>query len=160
MFAGPNGSGKSELKQHLSPSLLGVYLNPDEMEQEIRQQGFLDLSVYRVTTTREEVLPFFNRSSLLISAGFAAEAERLGFAAGRLDFAKMEVNSYFASVAVGFLGQKLLEGRISFTFETVMSHPSKVALLDVYRTQADLNLVATKTTTPPKTTPKSMRKNS
>jgi predicted ABC-type ATPase len=32
MFAGPNGSGKSTLKSYLPLALLGVYLNPDEME--------------------------------------------------------------------------------------------------------------------------------
>jgi predicted ABC-type ATPase len=34
MFAGPNGSGKSTLKTYLPQQLLGVYLNPDEIEQE------------------------------------------------------------------------------------------------------------------------------
>lgn len=36
MFAGPNGSGKSTLKTVLPPALLGVYINPDEIEQELR----------------------------------------------------------------------------------------------------------------------------
>ena len=48
MFAGPNGSGKSTLKRYLPEKLLGVYLNPDDMEQEIRRLGFLDLSSYGV----------------------------------------------------------------------------------------------------------------
>lgn len=41
----------------------------------------------------------------------------------------MRVNSYLASVASDFLRQKLLEQKISFTLETVMSHQSKVDLL-------------------------------
>jgi len=48
MFAGPNGSGKSTLKRYLPEKLLGVYLNPDDIEQEIRRLGFLDLSSYGV----------------------------------------------------------------------------------------------------------------
>ena len=130
MFAGPNGSGKSILKSYLSKALLGVYLNPDEIEQEIRRQGFLDIASYGITTTPDEALLFFNGSSFLVSAGFGDVTKQLGFDNGRLDFAKVEVNSYFASVAVGFLRQKLLERKISFTFETVMSHPSKVELLE------------------------------
>lgn len=130
MFAGPNGPGKSELKKHLPPALLGVYLNPDEIEREIRKQGFLDLSAYGVAATDAKVLPFFDRSSFLISAGLVDQAKQLGFANGRLDFAKVAVNSYFASVAGDFLRQKLLERKVSFTFETVMSHPNKVALLE------------------------------
>lgn len=130
MFAGPNGSGKSELKKYLPPVLLGVYLNPDEVEKEIRQQGFLDVAAYGVLTDAPEVLGFFRSSSFLISAGIADAAKRLGFAGGRLDFASVAVNSYFASVAVDFLRQRLLAQKVSFTFETVMSHRSKVELLE------------------------------
>ena len=130
MFAGPNGSGKSTLKSVLPETLLGVYLNPDEMEQEIRRQGFLDFPAYGVTTTPDEVQGFFKGSSFLISEGFGEDAKQICFANGRLDFRKVAVNSYFTSVACDFLRQKLLEQKISFTFETVMSHQSKVDLLE------------------------------
>ena len=130
MFAGPNGSGKSLLKSYLSKELLGVYLNPDEIEQEIREQGFLDFAADGVTATADEALAFFKGSSFLISAGFGDAAKRLEFTNDRLDFTKVEVNSYFASVACDFLRQKLLEQKVSFTFETVMSHPNKVELLE------------------------------
>ena len=36
VFAGPNGSGKSVLKSYLPEPLLGVYLNPDEIEAEVK----------------------------------------------------------------------------------------------------------------------------
>jgi predicted ABC-type ATPase len=130
MFAGPNGSGKSTLKTVLPEELLGVYLNPDEIEREIHRQRFLEFSVYGVTTTENEVLAFFRDSSFLISEGFGETAKEIGFANGRLDFRKVEVNSYFASVAGDFLRNKLLEQRTSFTFETVMSHHSKVVFLE------------------------------
>ena len=55
MFAGPNGSGKSVLKSYLSPKLLGVYLNPDEIQRDIELSGFLDLSVFGVSAPEEEV---------------------------------------------------------------------------------------------------------
>ncbi len=130
MFAGPNGSGKSTLKSVLPLELLGVYLNPDEIEQEIRRQGFLDVSAYGVTATAEEVLPFMRSSGLLISAGHSDATQRLGFERGRLGFANVEVNAYFASVVVDFLRKKLLKQGTSFTFETVMSHCGKVELLE------------------------------
>jgi predicted ABC-type ATPase len=34
MFAGPNGSGKSTIKSVIDASLLGFYINPDEIEKE------------------------------------------------------------------------------------------------------------------------------
>jgi predicted ABC-type ATPase len=129
MFAGPNGSGKSTLKSYLSVKLLGIYLNPDEIEQEIRKQGFLDFALYEVNTTADEVLQFFNTSKFLQQARLLDATRLLTFTEGRLDFAKLEVNSYLASVAGDFLRQKLLAQKLSFTFETVMSHPSKVDIL-------------------------------
>jgi predicted ABC-type ATPase len=128
MFAGPNGSGKSTLKSVLPEVLLGVYLNPDEIEQEIRQHGFLDVNQYGVKTTEAEVIGFFKRSDFLASTGEGRAVEQLSFANGRLSFGA--VNSYFASVTADFLRQKLLEQRATFTFETVMSHPGKVVLLE------------------------------
>ena len=40
------------------------------------------------------------------------------------------MDSYLASVIADFLRGRLLESQRTFTFETVMSHPGKVALLE------------------------------
>ena len=59
----------------------------------------------------------------------ADEASCLRFTDGRLDFHEVIVNAYFASVTADFLRRKLMQSGISFSFETVMSSPDKVALL-------------------------------
>ena len=100
----------------MPPELLGVYLNPDEIEKEIRDRDFLDLRAYGVETTREEILPFFANSTLLANAGLDDEAECLRFSDGKLSFFEVIVNAYFASVAADFIRQKLLEKRVSFSF--------------------------------------------
>jgi hypothetical protein len=82
MFAGPNASGKCTIKGVVPPELLGVYLNPDEIEKEIRDRDFLDLRAYGVETTRAEILPFFANSTLLLNAGLDDEAECLRFSDG------------------------------------------------------------------------------
>ena len=123
MFAGPNGSGKSELKSYLPTSLLGVYLNPDEIEADVKMRGSLDLKIFGVETTAENVLPLFTGSEFLIRQGLSGEAASLSYAEGRLHFPVGVMNSYFASVAAEFLRQQLLNCRATFTFETVMSHP-------------------------------------
>jgi predicted ABC-type ATPase len=46
-----------------------------------------------------------------------------------LNFANVTANSYFASAAAEFLRQTLLKQKETFTFETVMSHRSKIDLL-------------------------------
>lgn len=129
MFAGPNGSGKSELKKHLPSELLGIYLNPDEVEKEIRQQGFLDFKKAGIVADKTEVLAFFSNSSFLQSVGLGDAVRSLTFEEGRLGLQGATMNSYFASVTVDYLRQKLIEKQASFTFETVMSHPGKVDLL-------------------------------
>lgn len=131
MFAGPNGSGKSTFKSVLRTELLGIYLNPDEIEREIRAHGFLDLRAFDVTATADEALAFLENSSLLKAAELTSSAARLQFKDNQLIFASVAVNAYFASVIADFLRCKLLERSIPFTIETVMSSPDKVKLLEI-----------------------------
>ncbi len=55
MFAGPNGSGKSTLNSIISKELLGVYINPDEIEKEIVKFGFLDMLIYFDNSNQEKL---------------------------------------------------------------------------------------------------------
>lgn len=129
MFAGPNGSGKSTFKTMIRRELLGIYINPDEIEKEVCDRGFLDLDAYDVTTTQKEILDFFTQSSLLEKADCLDEAHFLRFNDNKLSFHEVMPNAYFASVAADFIRQKLIECSKSFTFETVMSFPDKIELL-------------------------------
>ncbi len=97
------------LRVGLPPPLLGVYLNPDEIEASISQNGFLDLGAFGVSTTAAELLSVFTGSELLRSAGLLEPARRLRLESERLDFAGVEGNAYFASVAVDVLRQHLQE---------------------------------------------------
>ncbi len=128
MFAGPNGSGKSTIKSIIAPKLLGTYINPDEIEQMLHRQSFLDLAIYGVKTNEQEVLKFFNNSNLLEKADLLDEVQYLRFSDNKIVFQAVSVNAYFASVIADFIRQKLLDMRASYTFETVMSSPDKVKL--------------------------------
>lgn len=129
MFAGPNGSGKSTFKSLIRPELLGIYINPDEIEKEIRESNFLDLRSYQVKTTAKEIIDFFMHSPLLKAVDLLDDAHSLRFIDEKLIFHDVGVNAYFASVAADFIRNKLIECSKSFTFETVMSFPDKVELL-------------------------------
>ena len=65
MFSGPNGSGKSTFKSIIRSELLGIFINPDEIEKQIRDYDFLDLESYEVNATEKEILDFFINSPLL-----------------------------------------------------------------------------------------------
>lgn len=129
MFAGPNGSGKSTIKAVLPHEWLGVYINADDIEQSIRRDGYLDVAAFSIETSADEILGFFLKSTFLADAGLLEAAGQLRFHDGQLHFGAVEVNSYFASVAGDFIRHKLLAAKVSFTFETVMSGPDKVAFL-------------------------------
>lgn len=129
MFAGPNGSGKSTVNASIDPDLLGIYINPDELEDEMRKSGFVNLGLYDIKSSEKEVLDFFSHSSLLKNADLVEQARNLKVSNNKLCFQDISVNAYFASVTADFLRRKLLEQKKSFTFETVMSSPDKIELL-------------------------------
>jgi predicted ABC-type ATPase len=129
MFAGPNGSGKSTLNSIISKELLGVYINPDEIEKEINKFSFLDMLNYRVETNEEEVISFFENHPLLEKADLTDELSLLRFVDNKIDFSNMSINSYYASICADFIRHQLLKSKISFTFETVMSSRDKVDFL-------------------------------
>jgi predicted ABC-type ATPase len=129
MFAGPNGSGKSTIKAELKPEWLGFYINPDEIEAEITKLGFFDFSRFQIQISDKELFEFFQNSTLLKNAEMLNDSEKIEVGKNRINFAKIEVNSYYASVISDLIRQSLIKSNQSFSFETVMSSPDKVELL-------------------------------
>jgi predicted ABC-type ATPase len=129
VFAGPNGSGKSTIKGEIDPALIKTYVNADELEKEAKATGFIDLAAFEVTTTLPELLTFHAEHYLIRNKELNGQAEKIGLLGTKVDYRNVNVNSYFASVISDFLRQRLLEKGVSFTFETVMSHRSKVEFM-------------------------------
>lgn len=129
MFAGPNGSGKSTLKKLLPDEYLGHYLNPDELEQRLAAGRAVDFGQYGLQVDPEKLTEYLRSHSVLQSPRFARSVEQLQVVGNCIDLAGVSVNSYIASALIAFIRQQLLVTRQTFTFETVMSHPSKVDFL-------------------------------
>lgn len=128
MFAGPNGSGKSTLQNVIEPSLLGYYFNSDEIELALKSDVGYDLSGLPFELTIPEILDSlreFPSAPLEIRAGQIVIRDRHIFVNGG------EGMSYLAASLSELMRRRLLEFGESFSFETVMSHPSKVELLKV-----------------------------
>jgi len=128
LFAGPNGSGKSTLKSVISGKLLGVYINPDDIEKEIKENGFLDFNNYQIEVD-EKILKFFENHSLILKANLRNEVTKIEIENNKLYFKNININSYFASVVSDFIRKELIKLKISFSFESVMSSYDKVELL-------------------------------
>jgi predicted ABC-type ATPase len=136
VFGGPNGSGKSTIKEALKPEWLGVYVNADELEKDIRRSGHADLAEFGLSSADlADIHTFLSNSTLLAREhGLLTEMARLTVEDTRVDFGTVQVNSYHASVLCDFIRHRLMAQGISFTFETVMSSPDKVDFMAQART--------------------------
>ena len=131
VFAGPNGSGKSTIKEVVSPDLLGHYLNPDDLERDLRENPFFPFSRYAIPTPDEAAFRnFFTGHPLSVRAGLSTVFQTILIQVDTADFSQVRINSYVAAVLTDWLRDALIQTGQSFTFETVMSSPDK---LDVFR---------------------------
>ena len=129
VFAGPNGSGKSTIKEQVPPNLINTYVNADEIEKAAKADGFVDLTQFNVQATGDELRTFFASHALIQKEHIQDQASLFDMNGLRIDVRRLDFNSYHASVIADFIRQKLLENRVSFTFETVMSSGDKVAFM-------------------------------
>lgn len=129
VFAGPNGSGKTTIINDLRDKIsFGVYVNADDIERMLIENHALPLDDFKLQFTAAEILNFFAESTLSRDKYTTTDLERNITVEGNrmvLD-SSISINSYFAADIAEFLRQKLLEADERFTFETVMSHPSKI----------------------------------
>jgi predicted ABC-type ATPase len=130
MFAGPNGSGKTTLFRALSKehSVHGVFrgepfVNADEIEHELRETGGVDLRRYWVSLIQPDVERWFADGRWTVDAGGMLRVNGT-----RLDLSSAS-SPYTAAAIAGLLRERMLIAGRSFSFETVMSHSSKVDFL-------------------------------
>ena len=119
LFAGPNGSGKTTLKNVIDEKLLGVYVNPDDIEKQLKKGIYFN--DFKIEVEIDEIYKFFDNSFYKISKGiFSFENNKIKFT---------EQNSYIASVLSSFIREKLLEKGVSFSFESVASSKDKIEFI-------------------------------
>lgn len=145
MFAGPNGSGKSSLKAVLDPRRLGHYLNADEILLALVSPRGFSLSPFPFVLTHRELTALLATLTSL----HGADPRGLELDGPCVRLVAQEAG-YYSAALTDLIRLKLLECHSTFSFETVMSHPSKVDILRNahalgYRTY--LYYVATETVT-------------
>jgi predicted ABC-type ATPase len=134
VLAGPNGSGKSTIKRDLKPQWIGVFVNADEIERDLKAtQGLLSLGKLGLSMELGGTLKRIKHS--LKTSGLEKRLALPDLLAGiRRDKAMRlwvpgPYNSYLAAALAEAVRQELLEEGQTFTFETVMSHPSKIEFM-------------------------------
>lgn len=128
MVAGPNGSGKSSFINDLRKEVnLGYYVNADDIEQILSKQKFLDFENFGLKITSKEFSKSLQKNSNLIQKSSTEIQKNITVENNLL--ISQKADSYLASLTADFIREKILQEKNSFTFETVMSHISKVNFL-------------------------------
>lgn len=137
MFAGPNGSGKSTVKEYLLPHHIGAYLNADELEQNLKHSHQLDLMAYHPALKAPELIDFLKQKKRPNAGQLLAllKSEPVLLENGNIQFDVSEIDSYLCARIIDYIRLEFLRLKISFTFETVMSHISKVEFLQEAKRQ-------------------------
>ncbi|MFM6983658.1 MAG: zeta toxin family protein [Chitinophagaceae bacterium] len=132
IFAGPNGSGKSTLFDSIQKKTnlnFGCFVNADEIEKVLKSEGQLLLTQYGLNCQLKDWQNFSKTKdgkSLLNIAKSNEIAIKILFKDNKLTTESNSFSSYYAAYIAAFIRYLLLKNKKSFTFETVMSHPSKL----------------------------------
>ncbi|MDI9342470.1 MAG: zeta toxin family protein [Sediminibacterium sp.] len=133
VFAGPNGSGKTTIFKGILAERrvnLGIYVNADEIEAALLHENALNFADFSITVTQEQVQLFFKESSFSPLKRKEPDLwNKLNVEENRFSTIA-KVDSYLAADLAEFIRRQLLINGLSFTYETVMSHPGKVDFLN------------------------------
>jgi len=129
MFCGPNGSGKSTLIGEINKKYkLGYFINADILKNKLDTHHFLKASDYCSTTITNK-----EWKSFLVDLKEDDRIQNLDsklFIENNIMVCKSQISSYQAALLATFLRYKLIKEKNTFSFETVMSHSSKVNFID------------------------------
>ena len=131
MFAGPNGSGKSTVKEYLLPQHIGAYLNADELEAELKHSQRVNLLNYHPALNAQALIHFLQQKKRPSQGELISLLSRkpLILDDWKIEFHSDQIDSYLCARIIDYIRLQFLDLKVSFTFETVMSHISKVEFL-------------------------------
>ena len=136
MLAGPNGSGKSTLAQQLVDDYavnLYKFLNADMLFAEISRSCKTPCPF---SIDNQELLDFINASTYPEECKLPfRELQIVIDEDDYLSFASEAITSYTVAMTADFFKEQYLKRHLSFSFETVFSHPAKIDILK--RAQAE-----------------------
>lgn len=130
VFGGPNGSGKSTLFSSIAEQFnVGHFINSDEIEKEISSKGFINIETFGLNLIQADLEEFKREPNSITLIEKAKNEGRIIDVEIRenviVDKSK-QTHSYEASLITAFIRKHLLNKKISYSFESVMSHTSKL----------------------------------
>jgi len=128
MFAGPNGSGKTTILKTVGAQYdFGYYVNADDIEKQLSEIGYIVLNDFGIEIQNDtDFQHFITNHSLYKKALDVGYGVNLRLNENKIYSPDKSTHSYEAALIADILRYQLLDSGKKFTFETVMSHPSKV----------------------------------
>ncbi len=139
IFAGPNGSGKSTLFNDFSQNYnTGHFINADEIEKELSQKGFINFDKFNLKIIQFDFDNFLqNKNTKSLIDKSKSDNHKILLTINDnfiVDYSSGKHN-YEGSLISSFIREKLIQNNQSFSFETVMSHVSKLEEIEFAKNQ-------------------------
>jgi predicted ABC-type ATPase len=131
-MAGPNGSGKTTILQEVRKSFFsGPFVNADEIEKSLNEKRVINLpALYDLKIEEKDFSQFLLNEGKSWIEKARAEGSSISITSSNgMLVVKEKSSAYDAALAADFIRLQLLQKGETFTFETVLSHPSKVNFL-------------------------------
>lgn len=138
VFAGPNGSGKTTMFKallHEKQINLGIYVNADDIEVALNTNSLLDFNNYGINADCHDLIQYFRESTFApVKRNEPDMWEKLTLSQNKL-YVHTVVDSYLCADLAEWLRRQLMQKGMSFTYETVMSHPDKISFMKLAQKQ-------------------------
>lgn len=131
IFAGPNGSGKTTILEQIDHQFdLGTYINADEIEKVLNQDGEISFNYFGLSSfSKKSFQSKIQKHALYSKAKLEGYSIDLNLEDQIFYISKAGSHSYEAALLADIIRYKLLAENKKITFETVMSHHSKIDFL-------------------------------
>lgn len=136
VIAGPNGSGKSTLAKQLSSKYavnLYHFLNSDILNAEIRKTH---KTACPFSIDPQALVDFVNHSTYPEEYKYPFQNQKIQIHNDDYVYCNADsINSYTSAILADFFKEQFLLRKISFSFETVFSHPAKIEMIRMAQLQ-------------------------